>query len=250
MSRRIKNKVNELLTELYKTTGETIDWYFSDNNKPYPKEEKTKISNRPILSSKLFLNMGQVRQIQKDDLTLYVIPPKVGYSKKYSKIELLDSDHKMFNNSEKFGDFHTKHHREVRFREDIACSGRNKCDKWVVVNDKLVDFLEKVMRITKKNVTKIYEKEIGDRDSRERRERRERREKYRSKRKERKYRYDSETTPDDELLLDSNDLETIIIEKKRKRSKKRSKSESDDGLVPTIILGGVLGLFAVLFNMK
>ena len=56
---------------------------------------------------------------------------------------------------------------------------------------------------------------------------------------------------------ESPEYEEIIIKKKKKKqskkkikSKKKEKTDSNDGLIPTVLLGGILGVFAVLFTMK
>ena len=249
MSRsRLHRDVNILIKKLDKVTGETIAWYVDVNEEPYPNDEEHRVDvpNRPELPSRFLLTMKDVKNIMRDRLTLYVLEPlemSHGRAPTYDRIVALDKNHRMFRGTDSiYGSFDSGNNKGLSvddrgYDETIACSGY-ECHPWIVVKAGLDKFLEKVISVAKKNKREVenyvrdlrreYREDREDREEIEREERRERR--IRRERRE----------------------DTL----KRKKSKKKTKvkdevsKSGDGGLAPTILLGGLLGVMAVVFGMK
>ena len=249
MTTRLHRKVEELLNELYQMTGENISWYVDKHERPYPIDDyEYAITNRHVLPSRFLLTMGEVRDIKREGKKLYVISPKKigkGYSPDYDNIEVLSRKHKMFRNSDKkYGEFKSVDKKKVKYYDTLACSGR-ECYPWIIVKDGLDKFLEKVLYRTEDNIKKINKKT------------QQKTRKERLRKRELTPYIDSSEIPESPESPESPEYEEIIIKKKKKKqskkkikSKKKEKTDSNDGLIPTVLLGGILGVFAVLFTMK
>lgn len=280
----LNKKVKYLLDKLKKTTGETIGWYLASSNKPYPKDKsKIQIKNRVKIPSTYFLTMGDVKKIS-GNRTLNVLEPDDTSSPKYT-IKLLDNDDSMFIGTDNnYGWFYTRSGSEgdINYDDEYAFSSR-KYNPWIVIETGLDKYLEKIISIAEKNMATVKATEYKiardkirtrwdirteaerDRDLRRVRDL-ERREKERKERRDRERR-DRERR--DKYLRNERDIEMRRAEeaearlirgaeetkkKQRKKSKKKSRvkdsGSGDGGLAPTLLLGGLLGVLAVLVGMK
>ena len=244
MSRdRLHRDVNSLIKKLDKVTGETIAWYIDASEEPYPNDDENRVDvpNRPELPSRFFLTMKDVKNIMRDRLTLYVLEPferSRGRAPPYDLIVTLDKNHRMFRGTDSiYGSFISGNDKGLSeddrgYDKTIACSGSD-CHPWIVVKPGLDKFFEKVISVAKRNKREV-EDYVKDMERRIRREEREEKEDRRKRREDRE------------------DIGKI----KRKKSKKKKKvkdevsKSGDGGLVPTIILGGLLGVIAVMVGMK
>jgi hypothetical protein len=236
---RLHRNVRSLIKKLDEVTGETIAWYVDTNEEPYPNDEEHQVDvpNRPEMSSRFLLTMKDVKNIMRDRLTLYVLEPfemSRGRAPPYDQIVTLDKNHRMFRGTDSiYGSFLSGNDKGLSeddrgYDKTIACSGP-QCHPWIVVKSGLDKFFEKVISVAKRNKREV-EDYVRDMERRIRREDREDREDRDRNRRE--------------------------VTRKRKKSKKKKKvkdevsKSGDGGLVPTVLLGGLLGVIAVMVGMK
>ena len=280
MSRdRLHRNVESLIKKLDKVTGETIAWYIDASEEPYPNDDEHQmdVPNRPELPSRFFLTMKDVKNIMRDRLTLYVLEPferSRGRAPPYNVIVTLDKNHRMFRGTDSiYGSFISGNDKGLSeddrgYDKTIACSD-SECYPWIIVKPGLDKFLEKVISVAKRNMREVedYVRDLRreDREDREREERedREYREDRERKKRSRFYRKYRETNEKREAARkrrerreDREDREDREATRKRKKSKKKKKvkdevsKSGDGGLVPTVLLGGLLGIIAVMVGMR